>query len=274
MPVSTAASSRLPPPAAIAPAAPAPPSHFLDSFDGWDLVRRHLDEVELAPIAQMTDRGVRVDHGVYTRTFSALCNQPKPGGPDKIQVAMQAIGSDIAARVAAEGGTTLCKELGWVERPGKWVYNVRGRRGVVTVAIIKKLPTDFRESLGIHDGQKHAEGDLVPAPAKGDTGYFLLASADVANEWARWKELHDAGEFADQQSGPDKGVSGAWWNPGWIPFASNGGGDLLCIDMAPAEGGAAGQVITMNHEVSKRECLAPSFSQWLADLVLAVQGPL
>jgi hypothetical protein len=124
------------PPAVIAPPEAAPPSRFLAAFDGWGLVERHLVGVELAPISQLTDRGVRVNHGVHTWTFSALCNHPNPGGLAEIQAAMKAIGSDIAARVAAEGGTTVCTDLGWGERPGEWVYKVGDHRGVVTVAII------------------------------------------------------------------------------------------------------------------------------------------
>ncbi len=142
----------LPPPAVIAPSAPGTPSRFLASFDGSDLVTRHLVGFEPAPIAQLTDLGVRVDRGVHTRTFSTLCNQRNPGDYDAIKAAMKAIGSDIAARVAAEGGTTVCKELGWGVRPGEWVYEVGGRRGVVTVAIInlnRPTPTDLPANLAV-----------------------------------------------------------------------------------------------------------------------------
>ncbi len=142
----------LPPPAMIAPPAPAPPSRFLASFDGWNLVNRHLVGFEPAPIAQMIEYGVRVDHGVYTRTVSGLCNQRNPGGLDEIKVAMKAIGSDIAARVAAEGGTTVCKDLGWGVRPGEWVYEVGGHRGVVTVSIInlnRPTPTDMPANTAV-----------------------------------------------------------------------------------------------------------------------------
>jgi cell wall assembly regulator SMI1/ankyrin repeat protein len=134
-----------------------------------------------------------------------------------------------------------------------------------------ELPADFRESLRVHDGQKYAEGDLIPALAEGEEGYFLLSCADIAKEWRQWKDLLDRGEFAGQESGPALGISDAWWNPGWIPFASNGGGDSLCIDLAPAENGVIGQVITMSHEASEREMLEVSFRQWLAELARAVE---
>jgi hypothetical protein len=137
----------------LPPPSPAPaPSRFLASFDEWDLIERHLIGVEFAPISQWTCNGTRVDHGVHTRTFSALCVHPNPGGYAEIQVAMKAIGADIAARVAAEGGTMVCTDLGWGVRPGTWLYEVGGRRGVVTVAIVqlrRPTPTDLPANLAI-----------------------------------------------------------------------------------------------------------------------------
>ena len=56
------------------------------------------------------------------------------------------------------------------------------------------------------------------------------------------------------------------WNTGWIPFAGNGGGDLYCIDMAPAEGGTVGQIISHNHESFDHKLLARSFGDYLESL--------
>jgi cell wall assembly regulator SMI1 len=135
-----------------------------------------------------------------------------------------------------------------------------------------KLPADFTQSLRIHDGQMYSEGDLIPPTEEGASGYFLMASGDIAEEWQNRKKLRDSGEFADKESGPDPGIKDAWWHPGWIPFASNGGGDSLCLDLAPTKVGKAGQVITMNHESARRELLAPSFAEWLAALAEAIEG--
>ena len=103
-------------------------------------------------------------------------------------------------------------------------------------------------------------------PRVTEDGYRLLPLKEILAEWKRWKKLTDMGEFKNMKSGPDKGIRDDWWNPGWVPFADNGMGDLFCVDLAPTPAGTAGQVITMNHETSKRELLAPSFAAWLADL--------
>ncbi|MEU7855866.1 SMI1/KNR4 family protein [Nonomuraea sp. NPDC049141] len=43
---------------------------------------------------------------------------------------------------------------------------------------------------------------------------------------------------------PAKGyVRCVWWHRGWIRFAEDSGGNLLCIDLAPAHHGSRGQVI-------------------------------
>jgi cell wall assembly regulator SMI1 len=86
-----------------------------------------------------------------------------------------------------------------------------------------------------HDGQREgADEPLIPPIASGQDGYRLLTLRDLTAKWARWKKLTDMGEFKGLKSGPDRGVRDDWWNPGWIPFADNGSGDLLCLDMAPA----------------------------------------
>jgi cell wall assembly regulator SMI1 len=44
----------------------------------------------------------------------------------------------------------------------------------------------------------------------------------------------------------------------WIPFATDGGGNSLAADLAPAPGGTAGQVIVIGSEEDLRWVLAPS----------------
>lgn len=143
----------LPPPTPTAPPAPtAQPSRFLASFDGLDTAMRHLNGVEPALISQSVGGELRVDQGVHSMSCHCLCSNPNPGGYTEINMAMQAIGNDIAAQVAAEGGTTVCKDLGWGVRPGEWVYEIGGRRGVVTILVLRlnqPTPTDLQANLAV-----------------------------------------------------------------------------------------------------------------------------
>jgi len=128
-----------------------------------------------------------------------------------------------------------------------------------------KLPPDFRAAYQLHNGQKPASDPLFPAEFPvGD--YELLPLDGILREWNAWNELADSGEFKGQKSAPEKGIRSDWWHPGWIPFAANGGGDSICLDLAPAKGGAIGQVITMNHDSPERLVLAKSLAEYLGKL--------
>jgi cell wall assembly regulator SMI1 len=150
----------------------------------------------------------------------------------------------------------------------------------IEAVIGAELPGDFKESWRVHGGTGDTAGSLIPArDAPGDRygnattpgGYYLMPCAEILLEWRSWKLLADGGEFAGQESTGDHGIRRAWWHPGWVPFASNGGGDSICLDLAPAAAGTVGQVITMNHETAERELLAPSYARWLAEVADLVE---
>ena len=122
------------------------------------------------------------------------------------------------------------------------------------------LPDDYRAFLQLSNGQ----------PADPRRRFYdgeLLSTATVKEEWDVWKELLDAGDFDDYQSEPHEGVKDDWWNPRWIPFTHDGGGNHLCLDLDPAKGGKTGQVITMWHDSMERELVFPDFTAWLENLV-------
>jgi cell wall assembly regulator SMI1 len=49
----------------------------------------------------------------------------------------------------------------------------------------------------------------------------------------------------------------------WVPFADDGGGNFLGLDLAPDEDGTAGQVIVYGREEDVKYVLAPSFGAYL-----------
>jgi cell wall assembly regulator SMI1 len=130
------------------------------------------------------------------------------------------------------------------------------------------LPDDYKASCAIHDGQDE-EFDLIPI---GFGTYYLLRLGDIAEAQATWNAVEAAGDFEGRVAVPDAGVVGAWWHRSWVPFAANGGGDHLCLDLAPAPGGNPGQVIKVEHDRAERELLAPSFAAWLCGLADALEG--
>jgi cell wall assembly regulator SMI1 len=51
-----------------------------------------------------------------------------------------------------------------------------------------------------------------------------------------------------------------------VPIADNGGGDYFCLDLAPARGGTAGQIIIFFHDMKGRPRIARSYEAWLEEL--------
>lgn len=122
------------------------------------------------------------------------------------------------------------------------------------------LPSDYRECLKIHAGQ------LGKAKWLFDGNEFLSVQ-NVMLSWAAWNDLLEDGDLEGLVPRPDKGIQAVWWSRGWIPFASNGGGDFLCLDMTPAAGGRAGQVIEIFHDFPDRKLVAPNFNSWFTNFV-------
>lgn len=131
-----------------------------------------------------------------------------------------------------------------------------------------ELPADLRSTLLLHDGQKDDGDGIIPEDFVEEWGgeFLLMPVAEIATAWAMWKELTDCGEFTGRVSNPGKGALAVWWSPGWIPFATDGGGDYLCVDVTPAKGGTVGQVIHLKHDGGDRPVLSKSLAKYLLKL--------
>lgn len=123
-----------------------------------------------------------------------------------------------------------------------------------------KLPDDYIACLKIHNGQDEDVGGIF------DNSEFLSTHA-IIEQHSIWKKLHKSGTFDKFESNPSVGIKNTWWNNNWIPFTHNGGGDHYCIDLDPTSEGNKGQIITMWHDMSERDLLAPSFSVWFSNYV-------
>lgn len=138
------------------------------------------------------------------------------------------------------------------------------------------FPDDLRESYLTQDGLEYGETELniFMAPPGGfdDMAFCLLPIDEVAAEWAVWKDLIDGGDFDGAESEPDDAIQNTWWSDGWIPVASNGGGDFICVDMKPSETGSVGQVICAWHDMDERKLVAGSWSAYLESLVQQMEA--
>ncbi len=127
-------------------------------------------------------------------------------------------------------------------------------------AIGKRLPTPFKNFYKIHNGQREGSDGLVDAEE-------MLSTARMLGEWRTWKELLDEGILDDARAEPDKGVKKVWFNRYRIPITFDGAGNSYCMDLDPAKGGEVSQIIRMDHEIGRRELIAPTFKEWVKDYV-------
>lgn len=133
----------------------------------------------------------------------------------------------------------------------------------------KKLPNAFIDFYLIHNGQKFKSENLIDCES-------LLSVEHIIYNWKVWKELLDTKTFEElgvlYTSEPELGIKNNWWNPLWIPFVENGCGDFTCIDLDPSSDGKYGQVIRMWHDMSERELLGNSFSEWILNYVSGLEA--
>ena len=122
------------------------------------------------------------------------------------------------------------------------------------------LPSGYLECLKVHAGQQGKAKWLFD-------GREFLSVRNVVLSWAAWNDLAEGGDLDDMKAKPGEGIQPVWWSRSWIPFASNGGGDFLCLDMAPASAGRPGQVIEVFHDFPGRKLVAPDFDSWFTKFV-------
>lgn len=141
-------------------------------------------------------------------------------------------------------------------------------------AIGRSLPDEARGFFMVHDGQSEHADTFI-----GESGEFLSPPAhrmvlldESLRMWEMWASLVRAGEFAGRPGLPDKGVREDWYHLGWIPLTDNGAGNHYCLDLVPAEGGRAGQVILVRHDAAARPIAAGGLAQWLQDLAQQAEG--
>nr|BDT34765.1 ankyrin repeat domain-containing protein [Myxococcus sp. MH1] len=105
----------------------------------------------------------------------------------------------------------------------------------------KALPSDFRAFL-----QKFG-GGTPTSRGLSISEYDVLTTEQIQELWKGLREHVDNGVFKKARphelSKDQRFVKWTWWHPGWVPFASDSGGNLYCVDLEPEEHGSVGQVI-------------------------------
>lgn len=125
----------------------------------------------------------------------------------------------------------------------------------VEVVLGMRLPAEVVAFYRRHDGAE--DWEVLE-------GRELLSLERIVAEWQVWKGLLDNGTFETNDQGePDAGVQQRWWIPEWIPITYDGAGNHHVLDLAPAEGGTHGQILSFWHDDPARTVVAKSFLEWL-----------
>jgi len=107
-----------------------------------------------------------------------------------------------------------------------------------------KFPEELMALYSIVDGSS----DVCFIPVPNDIEHYFMSSTELIYAWQTQKELLEGGDFDGRPGSGDTAIRTVWWSTKWIPFAENGGGNYLCVDLSPAKGGVKGQIISHNHE--------------------------
>lgn len=115
-----------------------------------------------------------------------------------------------------------------------------------------KFPEDFRKLYMNSNG----EGEQIFGVMAG------LGWMDIESIVSNWKSLLESA-YDIISSKPDE-IKDGNYREGWIPFAEDGGGSFLAIDLDPGEKGVYGQIITIDHNSDFSYVIAESLGHFFA----------
>jgi len=96
--------------------------------------------------------------------------------------------------------------------------------------------------------------------------YSGLSVDEAVGVWESLNKSAEAGEFVGKSAtalGPDEPIARQYWNDRWIPVARDLGGNLLLIDLDPAETGITGQLLSWSAEQGPLSVLASGLTPYL-----------
>ena len=197
-------------------------------------------------VAEKTKKGYQEKTPGAAPAASSAAAPPKPAPPNPAEnPAWDALVARIEKKAKAAGVT--------LEKGAKETAIAAAEKALGQV-----LPEEVKAFYRRHDA---SEDDCGPL------GRELLSLERMVAEWKIWKDLLDKGTFEDNDhSSPGPGVQQRWWIPEWIPITYDGAGNHHVLDLAPAKGGAVGQIVDFYHDEETRKVVGKSFLQWLADV--------
>lgn len=107
-------------------------------------------------------------------------------------------------------------------------------------------------------------GSFSPSHRLGE--FYMMHWREILDTHKMLTKVSEDGDFDDLTPINDPDIKPLWHCAGWLPFATNGAGDFLCIDFEPAKSGTKGQVICVPGEMPERLVLASSMNEFFERL--------
>ena len=132
------------------------------------------------------------------------------------------------------------------------------------------IPSEFRESLLIHNG----ESDGWPCKVFANYGAYL-GTESILENWKQRKEIAaEVGNYEDQMPDQEQQIRDGiifvegpvrpkLFLPEWIPIMDCNSDVFWALDMNPVEGGISGQIIAVDWEGCSWMVIADSFGSFI-----------
>lgn len=133
-------------------------------------------------------------------------------------------------------------------------------------AVRMPVPEDLRALLTWKNGHAKIEMEVGYAH-EGDPlwgKYRLMGVEEIVLSCEEMRDMLEGEEWDD----PD------WWHGGYIPFATDWGGDYLLIDTAPHLPGRAGQIVDWAHDAPLRIMLCADLAGFIEAVVVGLESGL
>jgi cell wall assembly regulator SMI1 len=104
-------------------------------------------------------------------------------------------------------------------------------------------------------------------------GLHFISLEELVKNWKQWCKILDDDELNSYAiSTPKKAIKLLYAHKYWIPFAADGGGNHIGIDLDPDVNGCVGQVINFGRDDDKKYVLANNLGEFLELMINVVKS--
>lgn len=115
----------------------------------------------------------------------------------------------------------------------------------------KRIPKDFKKLYLAHNGENNKIFGVM-------AGFRWMNIESIVSNWQVLQ--HSAYDII---SAKNELIQDGEFKKGWIPFAEDGGGSFLAMDLEPGSNGTYGQIITIDHDSSYSYVISESMQLFL-----------